>query len=94
MKFDVIKYMILEKPEEGLLTVHTEKKIKRRRKTGGGVVSIITVPEGKMYRISFFKRRRLQENSLSRTDITRRGITFLIGIRRSILYMCRKIIYE
>jgi len=45
------------------VTVHTEKKIKCKRKAGGGIVSIITEPEDKMYSISFFKRRRLGDNS-------------------------------
>ena len=46
------------------MTVHTDHKIKRKRKCGeGGVVSIITEPENKMYRISFFKRRRLSDET-------------------------------
>jgi ABC-type microcin C transport system duplicated ATPase subunit YejF len=40
--------------------VHTEHKIKRKRV--GGRMDIITEPEDKMYRISFFKRRRLADN--------------------------------
>jgi len=47
------------------VTVHREKKINRKRKAGGGIVSIITEPEDKMYRISFFKRRRLGDNCRS-----------------------------
>jgi len=47
------------------VSVHTEKKIKRKKKAGGGVVSVITEPEGKLYRISFLNRRRFQGNSLS-----------------------------
>jgi len=42
--------------------VHTEKKIKRKRKAEGGV-PIITEPKDKMYRITFFKRRRLADNT-------------------------------
>ena len=46
------------------MTVHAEHKIKRKRKCGGGaVVSIITEPEDKMYRILFFKRRRLSDET-------------------------------
>ena len=45
VNFGVIKDMILRKPETEQVTVHTEKKIKRKRKAGGGVVSIITEPE-------------------------------------------------
>ena len=52
--------MIL-KETEGTVTVHTAKKIKRKRK-GGVIVSINTESEDKMYRISFFKIRRLSDN--------------------------------
>ena len=41
---------------------HTEGKIKRKRK-GGETVSIVSEPEDKLYRISFFKRRRLADNT-------------------------------
>jgi len=33
------------------VTVNTEKKIKRKKKAGGGVVSIVTEPEDKLYEI-------------------------------------------
>jgi len=49
--------MILGETERGQVTVLTEKKIKRDRNTRGGVVYIITEPEEKLYRISFFKMR-------------------------------------
>jgi len=45
------------------VTDHTEKKIKGRKKAGGGVMSIVTEPEDKLYRISFFKRRGLQDHT-------------------------------
>jgi len=46
------------------VTVHSDHKIKRKRKSGGGViVSIVTEPEDKIYRISFFKRRRLNDET-------------------------------
>ena len=46
------------------MTERTEHKINRKRKCGGdGVVSIITEPEDKVYRISFFKRRRLSDET-------------------------------
>jgi len=54
--------MILGKTEKGQLTAHAENKIKRKRTAGGGIVSIITEPELKLYRISLFKRRLLHEN--------------------------------
>src|SRR5215510_5728197 len=61
VKFDVLKQMIL-RGEPDVVMVHTEKKIKRKRKLEG-CVSIITEPEDKKYRISFFKRRRLADNT-------------------------------
>jgi len=42
---------------EHTVTVHTERKIKRKMK-GGNTVAIVTEPEDKMYRISFFSIRR------------------------------------
>ena len=61
VNFDVIRDMILGTGEP-IVTVNTERKIKPKT-NGGGIVSIITEPEDKMYRISFFKRRRLAVNS-------------------------------
>jgi len=61
VNFDVIKVIILGRGEL-TVTVHTEKKVKRKR-NGGGTVAIVTESEDKMYRISFFKRRRLGDNS-------------------------------
>jgi hypothetical protein len=55
--------MILGREEEPTVIVHTEKKMKSKRTGGGGTVSIVTEPEDKMYRISFFKRRRLADNA-------------------------------
>jgi len=63
VNFEVIKEMILGKTETEQRTVYTEKRIKRKRKAEVGVVSIITEPEDKLYRISFFKRRRLHDNT-------------------------------
>ena len=60
--FEVVKDMVLERAEMGHVTVHTEK-IKRKRKAGDCIVSIITEPEDNLNRISFFKRRRLAENT-------------------------------
>jgi len=45
VNFEVIKDMILGKTEMGQMTVYTEKKVKRMRNAGGGVVSIITEPQ-------------------------------------------------
>ena len=63
VKFEVIKDMILGETETEEVTVHTEMKTKRKRKAGWGVVSIITEPEDKLYRISFFQRLRLHDNT-------------------------------
>jgi len=62
--FGVIRYMILAGTVEPhtTVTVHTEKKINSKRK-GGVLVSIITEHEDKLYRFSFFKTRRLDDNT-------------------------------
>ena len=64
VNFESIRDMILRKGDEPptVVNVHTEKKIKRKR-TGGGLVAIITEPKDIIYRISFFKRRRLGDNT-------------------------------
>jgi len=46
-----------------VVNVHTENKIKRKMKGGGGTVTIVTELEDKLYGISFFKRRRLGDNT-------------------------------
>jgi len=55
VNFERFKDMILrsgdERSPESVINVHTEKKIKRKRKVGGGLVSIVTEPEDKIYRI-------------------------------------------
>ena len=63
VNFDVIKDMILNQEPSHTVTVHTEHKIKRKRKLREGIVSIITESEDKKYRVSFFKRRRLLDNT-------------------------------
>ena len=54
--------MILNRgrPDE-VVTVHTDKKIKRKRKEGR--VQILSESEDKIYIVSFFKRRRLHDNN-------------------------------
>jgi hypothetical protein len=59
---DVIRDMIMRGGEPDKVTVHTEHKIKRKR--AGSRIDIITEPEDKMYRVSFFKRRRLANTSV------------------------------
>jgi hypothetical protein len=61
VNFDVIKDMILNVGPGDTVTVHTDKKIKRKKKGAG--VSIVTEPEDKVYRVCFQKRRRLQDNT-------------------------------
>jgi hypothetical protein len=57
VNFNVIREMILT-GEPATVNVHTDKKIKRKRRAegggGGACVSLITEPEDKIYRVSFF----------------------------------------
>ena len=72
VNFESIRDMIL-RTGDAVVNVHTERKIKRKRMgRGGGPVAIVTEPEDKIYRISFFKRWRLGENT-SRSGINRGG---------------------
>jgi hypothetical protein len=61
--FDVIKDMILNQDPSHTVIVHTEHKIKRKRKLREGILSIIRESEDKKYRVSFSKRRRLLDNT-------------------------------
>jgi hypothetical protein len=61
LNFDLIKNMVLDADETATATVHTDKKIKRKRE--GGRFHIVTEPEDKIYRVCFLKRRRLQDNT-------------------------------
>ena len=63
VNFESIRHMILRGGgcETDTVTVHTERKIKRKR--GNGRVQIVREPEDKTYRVSFFKRRRLHDNT-------------------------------
>ena len=64
VNFESIRRMILRGVggETDTVTVHTEKKIKRKRRNGGRL-QIVTEPEHKTYRVSVFKRRRLHDNT-------------------------------
>ena len=64
VNFESIRRMILRgvSCETDTVTVHTERKIKRKRGNGGRV-QIVTEPEDKTYRLSFLKRRRLHDNT-------------------------------
>jgi len=61
--FEVIRDMILRGTEEETTAVNVdnEKNIKRKKKLG--IISIFTEPVDKQYRISFFKMRRLGDNT-------------------------------
>ena len=61
VNFEVMKAMILGH-DESVVNVHKEHKIKRKWRAGG-VVVLVTEPENKRYRISFFKRRRIYDHS-------------------------------
>jgi len=64
VNFEKVKATNLGRDEKETITVHTKSKIKRKRgKDGDGRVNIISEPEDKTYRVSFFKRRRLDDNS-------------------------------
>jgi len=59
VNFDVIMDMILRTGGETItVTLHTERKFECKRK-GEGTVSRFTEPVEKLYRISFFKTRRI-----------------------------------
>jgi hypothetical protein len=60
VNFDAIRRMIL-RGEPDIVTVHTDKKIKQKRKGG---VALIKEPEEKVYKISFHKTRRLNDTSV------------------------------
>jgi hypothetical protein len=58
--------MILGTDASDVITVRTERKIKRKKRKGdgsgpsiGGVAIILSEPEEKIYRVSFHKRRHL-----------------------------------
>ena len=61
VNFAKMKDMILSMDENETVIVRTQNKIKRTRGRGG--VSIISQPEEKTYRVSFLKRRRLNDNT-------------------------------
>jgi len=60
VNFEKIKDMILNKKYNETVIARTENKIKRKRIDGG--VHLISEPEDKTYRVSFIKRRRLNDN--------------------------------
>ena len=67
VNFEKIKDMILSKKDDETVIVRTENKIKHKRIDG--VVHLISELEDKTYRVSFLKRRRLNDNSHYRSGI-------------------------
>jgi hypothetical protein len=65
VNFDIIRDIILKgkEGEKREIVVCTEEKIKRKKGQGG--VAIVTEPEDKIYRLSFHKRRCLNNSSAS-----------------------------
>ena len=64
VNFESMKHMILKGDGTETVTVHTARKIKRKRgKDGNGRVQIVKEPEDMTYRVSFLKGRRLQGNT-------------------------------
>ena len=61
VNFDVINALVLAGDDTERVTVHTERKIKRKREDVK--IYIVTYTEDKIYKASFLKRRRLCDNS-------------------------------
>jgi len=61
MNFEKIKDMILSKKDDETVIVRTENKIKSKKIDGG--VHLISEREDKTYRVTFLKRRRLNDNT-------------------------------
>jgi len=61
VNFAKIRDMILNKDAEETVIVRTKHKIKRKKIDGG--VHLRSEPEDKTYRVSFLKRRRLNDNT-------------------------------
>jgi hypothetical protein len=61
VNFVKMKDMILNGDENDTVVVHTKHKMKRKKGKGG--VNIVSEPEDKTYRVSFLKRRRLNDNT-------------------------------
>jgi hypothetical protein len=62
----VMKNMVLNRDADELVTVRTEKKIKRKGNRNvevEGCIQITTEPEGKIYKVCFNKRLRLDDNT-------------------------------
>jgi len=66
--FDSIRYLISGADARDVITVRTEMKIKRKMRmcdgsgvTGAGPGAIVSGPEAKVYRVSFHKRKRLDD---------------------------------
>jgi hypothetical protein len=70
VNFDNIRHMILNADAGDVIIVRTERKVKRKTRKcdgsglhGADTVPIVSKPEEKVYRISFNKRRRLENQN-------------------------------
>jgi len=61
VNFAKMKDMILSKDADETVIVRTKNKIKSKK--SNGEVNLISEPEDKTYRVSFLKRRRLNDNT-------------------------------
>jgi hypothetical protein len=61
VNFHFIRDMILRADESEKVMAHTGNKIKLMR--AGGIINIVTEPDDKVFRVSFFKRKRLAVNT-------------------------------
>ena len=71
MNFNTIKNLVLNKPANSTVRVHTSNNIKRKMGEGA-CVSIVTEHEDKIYRISFFKMRHRGDNCPFRSGINKK----------------------
>ena len=62
VNFETINDLVLNGHPNSTVKIQTDKKIKRKR-IDCACVSIVTEPEDNIYRLSFFKGRRLDNNT-------------------------------
>ena len=62
VNFETIKDLVLNGRSNSTVAVHNDKKTKRKI-IDCACLLIVTEPEDKIYRVSFFKRRRRDDNS-------------------------------
>ena len=62
VNFDTIKFLVLNGRSNSIVTLRTIKWIKQNS-GDGAYVTLVTEPEDKIYRISFSKKRRRDDNT-------------------------------